>query len=343
MFVVHEDMTIYATRGDAVYFSVEKKQGDMKYKFQPGDIVRIKICEKKNYAKVLLLKDFAVEAETTSVNIFLSRFEMKIGEIINKPVDYWYEVELNPDTTPDTFIGYNENGPAVFRLFPEAKDVVEGEIPDPEENGAVSRMVVTFVNEYMGENAEVLVQETFKKYVEENPIRHGEDGVGIAFARVDAEGNLVLDYTDGSSATVGYVVGPSGKDGKNGQNGVTFTPRVDAEGNLSWANDGGLENPAVVNIRGSDGKDGKDGYTPVKGTDYFTEEDKTGIVVEMLNERPMATGMTVVKDGSTITLTTGRDDGSTSTSVITLDENEFPAKVVTDGVECSVSWEGFHG
>lgn len=163
MFVVHNDMTIYATRGDVVYFPVEKKVGDAKYLFQAGDIVRIKICEKKNYSKVFLLKDFVVEESTTSVNIFLSKWEMKFGPIIHKATDYWYEVELNPDTYPDTFIGHNENGPAIFKLFPEAKDVVEGEIPDPEENAAVSRMVVHFVNEYLGDKAETIIQEILKE------------------------------------------------------------------------------------------------------------------------------------------------------------------------------------
>lgn len=163
MFVVHSDMTIYATRGDVVYFPVEKKVGDAKYLFQAGDIVRIKICEKKNYSKVFLLKDFVVEESTTSVNIFLSKWEMKFGPIIHKATDYWYEVELNPDTYPDTFIGHNENGPAIFKLFPEAKDVVEGEIPDPEENAAVSRMVVHFVNEYLGDKAETIIQEILKE------------------------------------------------------------------------------------------------------------------------------------------------------------------------------------
>lgn len=163
MFVVHSDMTIYATRGDVVYFPVGKKVGDAKYLFQAGDIVRIKICEKKNYSKVFLLKDFVVEESTTSVNIFLSKWEMKFGPIIHKATDYWYEVELNPDTYPDTFIGHNENGPAIFKLFPEAKDVVEGEIPDPEENAAVSRMVVHFVNEYLGDKAETIIQEILKE------------------------------------------------------------------------------------------------------------------------------------------------------------------------------------
>ena len=146
-----------------MYFPVEKKQGNAKYLFQPGDVVRFKICEKKNYSKVFLLKDFEVEEETTSVIIFLDKWEMKFGEMINKPTDYYYEVELNPDTYPDTFIGHNENGPAIFKLFPETKDVVEGEIPDPEENSAVSRMVVHFVHEYLGDKAEEIVHEILKE------------------------------------------------------------------------------------------------------------------------------------------------------------------------------------
>lgn len=168
MFVVHEDMTIYATRGDVVYFQAEKKVGESKYLFQPQDIVRIKVYEKKNCSKVVLVKDFVVEEESTNVNIFLEKNEMKFGEIISKPKDYWYELELNPDTFPDTFVGYNENGPALFKLFPEGKDVVEGEIPDPEENAAVSRMVVHFVSEYLGKNAEDIIREELSKseYIE---------------------------------------------------------------------------------------------------------------------------------------------------------------------------------
>lgn len=46
-----------------------------------------------------------------------------------------------------------------------------------------------------------------------------------------------------------------GKDGKDGTNGVTFTPSLDTEGNLSWTNDGGLDNPETVNIKGPKGED----------------------------------------------------------------------------------------
>lgn len=192
MFVVHDDMTICATRGDVVYFPVEKKVGDAKYLFQAGDIVRIKICEKKNYSKVFLLKDFVVEESTTSVNIFLSKWEMKFGPIIHKATDYWYEVELNPDTYPDTFIGHNENGPAIFKLFPEAKDVVEGEIPEPEENAAVSRMVVHFVNEYLGDKADTIVQEILKEEYIQTVINEilKEENIESIIREILKEGNV---------------------------------------------------------------------------------------------------------------------------------------------------------
>jgi hypothetical protein len=38
-------------------------------------------------------------------------------------VDYWYEVELNPDEDCQTIVGYDEDGAKVLRLFPEGADV----------------------------------------------------------------------------------------------------------------------------------------------------------------------------------------------------------------------------
>lgn len=47
--------------------------------------------------------------------------------------------------------------------------------------------------------------------------------------------------------------GAQGPSGSPGSNGATFTPAVDAEGNLSWTNDKGLDNPQTVNIKGPKG------------------------------------------------------------------------------------------
>ena len=65
---------------------------------------------------------WTAEAEATAVTIFLGKEETTIGEITSKPKDYWYEVELNPETLPQTIIGYDEDGAKVFKLFPEGRE-----------------------------------------------------------------------------------------------------------------------------------------------------------------------------------------------------------------------------
>ena len=46
-----------------------------------------------------------------------------------------------------------------------------------------------------------------------------------------------------------------GDKGDKGDKGAVFTPVVDSSGNLTWSNNGGLTNPAAVNIRGPKGSD----------------------------------------------------------------------------------------
>lgn len=48
----------------------------------------------------------------------------------------------------------------------------------------------------------------------------------------------------------------NGKTIKIGANGATFIPSVSESGEVSWTNNGGLSNPATVNIRGPAGPDG---------------------------------------------------------------------------------------
>lgn len=47
-----------------------------------------------------------------------------------------------------------------------------------------------------------------------------------------------------------------GKQGIQGETGYCFTPAVVANGDLSWTNNGGLDNPATVNIKGPKGDGG---------------------------------------------------------------------------------------
>ena len=54
-----------------------------------------------------------------------------------------------------------------------------------------------------------------------------------------------------------------------------------------------------------------------------------------------ATAVSMVKVDNTVTVSTTLQGDDTIVSEITLDEEGYPSKIVTDGVECAVSWEGF--
>lgn len=60
-------------------------------------------------------------------------------------------------------------------------------------------------------------------------------------------------------------VGSKGEQGDTGARGITFTPVVDSKGNISWSNDGGLENPQTVNITGPQGDTGAKGDVGPQG------------------------------------------------------------------------------
>lgn len=122
MFVINNDKSIYLTRGDIAQISLDIMDGDEKYVFKVGDVVRFRLISEKKMDSVVLQKDVIIDQETETVDIRFDRHETKIGDIISKPVNYWYEIELNPDTAPQTIIGYDLEGPKIFRLFPEGAD-----------------------------------------------------------------------------------------------------------------------------------------------------------------------------------------------------------------------------
>lgn len=123
MLTINADRSINLTRGDTVSFEIGATTGMGEiYIFQPGDVVRFKVYEKNRCDTIILVKDTVVNEESETVLVQLNSEDTKIGGIIHKPVEYWYEVELNPNTAPQTIIGYDASGPKLFRLFPEGDD-----------------------------------------------------------------------------------------------------------------------------------------------------------------------------------------------------------------------------
>lgn len=119
MFKINDDMTIECTRGDAATFTVGANVSGAPYTFRKGDVVRFSVCTKKNYSDVVLQKNIVVASATEAVEIHLEGKDTKFGEDINKATEFWYEVELNPDTYPQTIIGHTADGARVFMLYPE--------------------------------------------------------------------------------------------------------------------------------------------------------------------------------------------------------------------------------
>lgn len=114
---------ISVTRGDIAPIDVKIKNSDgTDYSFSAGDVVRFSVFKKKDCNCIVLLKEVQVTRETTNVRIDLTSQDTKIGDLISKPSEYWYEIELNPKTNPQTIIGYDEKGAKVFMLYPEGAD-----------------------------------------------------------------------------------------------------------------------------------------------------------------------------------------------------------------------------
>jgi hypothetical protein len=127
MFTIDTDKTISITRGDSGSFVAP-----INYAFQGGEVLRLKVFRKKACEDVVLQKDFVIAEATETVTLELTEKDTRIGGIISKPVDYWYEIELNPDNNPQTIVGYDEDGAKIFRLYPEGRDIENDEITEEE-------------------------------------------------------------------------------------------------------------------------------------------------------------------------------------------------------------------
>ena len=111
--------------------------------------------------------------------------------------------------------------------------------------------------------------------------KDGEKGADGVTFTPSIDANGVLSFTNN-----GGLENPEPIDIK-GDNGVTFTPSIDADGYLSFTNNGNLENPEPIKVLGKDGVDGKDG---IDGTTYIPS---IGTVTTVESNADASAGVTV--------------------------------------------------
>ena len=133
----------------------------------------------------------------------------------------------------------------------------------------------------------------------------------VFYPNVSDEG--IISWTNNGDLPNPKPVNIKGKDGKNGLPGADGQNGIDGkDGNpgadgvsathawngtvLTITSASGTSSADLKGDPGKDGQngiDGKDGYTPVKGTDYWTQADKAEIVAQVLSALPVYNGEVV--------------------------------------------------
>ena len=125
----------------------------------------------------------------------------------------------------------------------------------------------------------------------------GEQGIQGIQGEPGKDGKDGVDGKDGKDGT-------NGTDGKDGADGYSPSASVSKSGStatITITDKNGTTTATVSD--GQNGQNGQDGYTPVKGVDYFTQEDIASLNIptktsELTNNSGFITGMVELSYGS---------------------------------------------
>ena len=128
MLRIENENEIHISRGDD--FSIDfiiPLCGSQRYMFNVGDKLTFDVYEKKGYDKCSLLhKEVIIDKPIDVVTFDFTNEDTTIGELINKPVDYWYEIQYidGAKGTTETVLGYDDDGEKIFKLYPEGSNKI---------------------------------------------------------------------------------------------------------------------------------------------------------------------------------------------------------------------------
>lgn len=143
--------------------------------------------------------------------------------------------------------------------------------------------------------------------------------------------------------------GETGATGSAGKDGTTFTPSVDANGNISWTNDGGKENPETRNIRGEKGNTGATGPAGKSAYAAAVEAGYTGTEATFyaaLTAMPFHNARHLPDGADPITCKTGNYEDKSVTGAkvanktLTADKVADAARTQYWTLDVSTTWEG---
>ncbi len=143
--------------------------------------------------------------------------------------------------------------------------------------------------------------------------------------------------------------GDTGATGSAGKDGTTFTPSVDANGNISWTNDGGKENPETRNIRGEKGDTGATGPEGKSAYAAAVEAGYTGTEATFyaaLTAMPFHNARHLPEGADPITCKTGNYEDKSVTGAKVADKTLTSDKVADAArtqywtLDVSTTWEG---
>lgn len=136
MVKINDDNSISATRGDTWKIPLTITAENWLIGFTNDDIIRFTVYEKGDVSNIVLQKEFTYSGDDLGYNNEENNFEVgivmefasdetKIGDVINKPKDYCYEIEHlhlydGEPTEVTTIIGYDDDGEKILTLLPEA-------------------------------------------------------------------------------------------------------------------------------------------------------------------------------------------------------------------------------
>ena len=160
----------------------------------------------------------------------------------------------------------------------------------------------------------------------------GKNSHAVAPPSSDVYNEIVEMINDGRLKGDKGADGTNGADGANGADGVTFTPSVDSAGNLSWTNDGGLSNPATVNIKGATGATGERGEQGIPG-----ERGAQGVKGDKGDKGEPGADGAPGKDGSDANVTAENIQAALGYTPVTPSDLAAKQNVLTDADKQSIT------